>query len=54
MTVLGPPAITTEPQSQTVGVGTTVTFPVTATGAPPLFYQWSFDGQALPGATNAT
>jgi hypothetical protein len=52
LSVLGPPAITTEPQSQTVGVGTTVTFLVTATGAPPLSYQWSFDGQALPGATN--
>jgi len=53
LSVLGPPAITTEPQSQTVGVGTTVTFLVTATGAAPLSYQWSFDGQLLPGATNA-
>ncbi len=52
LSVLGPPAITAEPQSQTVVVGTTVTFLVTATGAPPLSYQWSFDGQALPGATN--
>jgi formylmethanofuran dehydrogenase subunit C len=54
LSVLGPPAITTEPQSQTADVGSTVTFPVTATGAPPLSYQWSFDGQALVGATNAT
>jgi len=54
LSVLGPPAITTEPQSQTVGVGATVTFLVTATGAAPLSYQWSSDGQPLPGATNAS
>ena len=54
LSVLGPPAITVEPQSQTVNVGSTVTFLVTATGTPPLSYQWSLDGQALPGATNVT
>ncbi len=52
LSVLGPPAITMEPQSQTANVGTTVTFLVTVTGAPPLSYQWSFDSQPLPGATN--
>jgi hypothetical protein len=52
LSVLGPPAITAEPLSQTVGVGTTVTFLATASGAQPLSYQWSFDGQPLPGATN--
>ncbi len=54
LSVLAPPAITMEPQSQTAYVGTTVTFLVTATGAPPLSYQWSFNGQALPGATTAS
>lgn len=53
LTVLGPPAITMEPRSQTANVGTTVTFPLTATGAAPLAYQWSFGGQVLSGATNA-
>jgi hypothetical protein len=54
LSVLGPPSVTTGPQSETVGVGTAVIFSVVATGAPPLFYQWSVDGQAVPGATNAT
>ncbi len=52
LSVLAPPAITSEPHSQTANVGTTVTFLVTAMGSPPLSYQWSFDSQPLPGATN--
>jgi len=30
----------------------TVTFPTSATGAAPLYYQWSFNGSNLAGATN--
>ncbi len=37
-----------------VAQGTTTTFRVTATGATPLQYQWSFNGIPLPDATNAT
>lgn len=48
-----PPSITDEPDSQTVHVGQTATFTVTATGAQPLFYQWYYNtNTALAGDTN--
>lgn len=37
------PVISQPPQSRTVPAGTTVTFSVTAAGAPPLAYQWQRD-----------
>ncbi|MFT6621251.1 MAG: hypothetical protein ACJASX_004168 [Limisphaerales bacterium] len=40
--------------AQTVTVGQTATFSVTATGPEPLSYQWRKDGLAIAGATNAT
>jgi hypothetical protein len=48
------PVIVTQPQSQTVQVGTnSIPFIViTAPSALPLTYQWRFNGTALPGATN--
>jgi endonuclease/exonuclease/phosphatase family metal-dependent hydrolase len=46
-----PPAITTQPQSQSVLAGQTATFSVTATGTPPLSYQWFFSGTNIAGAT---
>ena len=42
-----PPAITRQPLSQTNGVGTIVTFTVTATGTAPLSYQWQVNGTNL-------
>ena len=48
-----PPTITTQPQSQTVAVGATATFSVTATGSMPLKYQWMKNGIAISGATSA-
>ena len=36
----GQPVITSQPQSVTNLAGTTATFFVTATGTPPLAYQW--------------
>ncbi len=39
-TALGQPTITTQPQSRTNIVGTTVTFSVETTNALPIFYQW--------------
>ena len=54
-----PPAITVQPTSQTVGVGTNVSLVVAATGTPPLRYQWQTNGVNLvnggniSGATNA-
>jgi hypothetical protein len=47
------PYITTQPQSQTLGEGSSASLSVTATGTAPLRYQWRFNGANLPGATNA-
>jgi len=49
----GLPAITTHPQSQTNFVGATVTLSVTASGTPPLFYQWFRNASLMPDATNS-
>ena len=51
LTVNIPPAITSEPQSQTVNQNGQVTFTVTAAGTAPLSYQWRFNGNILSGAT---
>ncbi|NBP25515.1 MAG: hypothetical protein EBU81_13390, partial [Proteobacteria bacterium] len=48
-----PPVITAQPQSQTVAIGGTATFSVTANGAAPLSYQWRKAGGALAGATGS-
>lgn len=48
-----PPAFTTQPESQRVAVGSNALFSVTATGTPPLAFQWQFQGTNLPHATNA-
>jgi hypothetical protein len=49
-----PPTITTQPLSQTRGVGATATFTVAATGSMPLQYQWMLNGMAISGATSAS
>jgi hypothetical protein len=54
LTVYVPPAITEQPQSQTVFAGTNVTFSVTATGRPAPDYQWFFNGTLLSGVTTPT
>jgi glucose/arabinose dehydrogenase len=46
------PSIITDPLSQTISVGSPVTFSATASGLPPLSYQWRKNGVAIPGATN--
>lgn len=48
-----PPVIVVPPVSQTIAEGRTAIFTVTATGPPPLGYQWWFNGDALPGETTA-
>jgi hypothetical protein len=48
-----PPMITSQPTNQTVAVGGSATFNVTASGIA-LAYQWSFNTTNLVGATNAT
>ncbi len=46
-----PPAITAQPQPQTVLAGQGATFSATATGTAPLAYQWLFGGTNISGAT---
>jgi hypothetical protein len=48
------PTITTQPANQTVTVGQTATFSVTATGTAPLTYQWRKNGGNISGATTAS
>jgi hypothetical protein len=47
------PVILTQPQDQTVNVGSNALISVTASGAAPLRYQWLFKGRALYGATRS-
>ena len=49
----GAPAIAISPSSQSVAVGATVAFSVTATGTPALTYQWTKDGVPLASATSS-
>lgn len=48
------PVIITQPMWQTNVAGSTATFSVEATGAPPLAYQWRFNNANRPGATEST
>ena len=48
------PSITTQPTSQTVTVGQSVSLSVSATGDTSLSYQWKKDGSNISGETSAT
>ncbi len=48
------PQIVTQPQSQTVTVGGSVRFAVSAVGTPVLNYQWYFNGTQINGANAAS
>ena len=48
------PVTISAPQSQTVYVGSSVTFAPTITGTPPISYQWVFNGVNILGANSAT
>ena len=50
----GAPQIVTHPVSQTVLLGRTATFTVSATGSLPLAYQWQKNGVDIPGETSAS
>lgn len=52
--VLVPPSITVQPSDVAVTVGGTALFSVTAGGVPAVTYQWSLDGNPIPGATNSS
>jgi hypothetical protein len=47
-----PPEIIAQPESQTICEGQGATFSVSATGTPPLQYQWRHNGADLAGATS--
>jgi hypothetical protein len=48
------PAITSQPQNQTVAVGASASFSVAAGGTAPLLYQWQKNGANISGATSPT
>jgi len=48
------PIVITQPQSQTVQVGSNVTVTVAANGSSSLSYQWFFNGSQVLGQTNTT
>lgn len=48
------PSITGDPVAQAVLYGDPVSFTVSATGAPPLTYQWYKDGNQIPNADQST
>jgi hypothetical protein len=52
LTVLEPPTILTQPQSQTVTVSNSASFSSVVSGSKPLSIQWYDGGAAVPGATN--
>ena len=49
-----PPVITTQPQSQTADVGTSVSFNVVAYSTNAMTYQWRLNNLTISGATNDT
>ena len=54
LTVLVPPSITNQPQSQTILAGTCANFSVAATGSVPLSYQWQWNSAPQAGATGSS
>ena len=54
LTVNVAPTISTQPASQTVSVGQSATFSVTASGTGTLAYQWRKNGVAIGGANSAS
>ena len=48
------PNVTTSPADQAVVAGSNVTFTTSATGTPPLFYQWNLNGADISGATSTS
>lgn len=53
LTVLVPPGISTQPQSQSIVQGQSASFSVKASGTAPLGYQWNFNGTPMSGATTS-
>jgi hypothetical protein len=53
LVVTAPPTIESQPQGQRAASGESATFSVLAAGAPPLRFQWFFNGVHIAGATEA-
>jgi hypothetical protein len=52
--VVNPPAITAQPQSQSIDLNSNAAFQVSASGTEPLTYQWYFNGtNAIASGTNS-
>jgi hypothetical protein len=51
--IVQPTVIAVQPADRAVRLGGSVTFSVSASGTPPLLYQWDFNGEDIPGATSA-
>jgi len=54
LSLLYPPSITNQPQSQEIVAGGTATFTNLASGTPPLSFQWLNGNQAILNETNTT
>lgn len=54
LTILVAPTITGHPQGQSVTVGQSPVFTVSAEGSEPLSYQWLFNNDPIDGATEST
>jgi hypothetical protein len=52
VSLMNPPSITNQPVSQSVGIGSNVTFSCGASGDGPLLYQWEFGSEIFPATTN--
>jgi Immunoglobulin I-set domain len=48
------PSITLQPTNQTVAIGSYATFYVGAVGSLPLYFQWRFNNNSIPDATNSS
>ncbi|MEI8040046.1 MAG: immunoglobulin domain-containing protein [Verrucomicrobiota bacterium] len=48
------PVVVSAPKEQTVTVDAPSSFSITARGGQPLYYQWLFNSNAIPGATGTT
>src|SRR5437016_3262555 len=49
-----PPIVDSQPANQTVWLGDTALFTVSASGTAPLIYQWRFNGINISGATTSS
>jgi hypothetical protein len=54
LTLNSPPTIAAQPAAQSVFIGESARFTVSAAGLGPLSYQWSKNGVSISGGTNAT